>query len=104
MHYIVKCARCTSLLKIKYESSKKCLASDIRRPALVFPAEERHESCWLRGRGPVEQHFWAAVSHEFGQQTLGLLGCEKGAVEGLSTGHAQGHSRFPELSIPVREL
>lgn len=104
MHYTVKCARCTSLLKIKYESSKKCLASDIRRAVLDFPAGERHESCWLRGRGPVEQHFRAAVSHKFGQQTLGLLGYEKGAVEGLSAGHEQGHSRFPELSIPVREL
>lgn len=52
----------------------------------------------------MEQHFQAAVSHKFGQQTLGLLGCEKGAVEGLSAGHEQGHFRFPELSIPVREL
>ena len=25
----------------------------------------------------MEQHFWATVSHEFGQQTLGFLGCEK---------------------------
>lgn len=38
--YIVKCARHTSMLKIKYDSSKKCLASDIRRSAFVFPAEE----------------------------------------------------------------
>lgn len=29
----------------------------------------------------MEQHFWATVSHELGQQTLGFLGCEKGAVE-----------------------
>ena len=28
------------MLKIKYDSSKKCLASDIRRSARVFPAEE----------------------------------------------------------------
>lgn len=40
MQYIVKCARYTSMLKIKYDSSKKCLASDIRRSARVFPAEE----------------------------------------------------------------
>ena len=40
MQYIVKCARYTSMLKIKYDSSKKCLAGDIRRSALVFPAEE----------------------------------------------------------------
>lgn len=37
----------------------------------------------------MEQHFWATVSHEFGQQTLGFLGCEKGAVEGLSAGTVQ---------------
>lgn len=38
----------------------------------------------------MEQHFWATVSHELGQQTLGFLGCEKGAVEGLSAGTCAG--------------